>query len=410
MANANIDHMVSLIIFIAALVLFIGYFSQTIQTAISYQQHNSLSTKTSDLLDAILLNPGLPNDWSKHDITPAGLGLQDPEFSQYKLDSFSVMRLTSNTQSQIYYPRTDANYSNLTSGAGSSILTPNSRTLNYTAATKILGINGTYGFQLTLTPTVTVDIQKISTGSPLQFHIDVSGTGLVMANANITYNLLLVNQDTNQYPSYTLSTGETTTQQDGSVPTLNFAGVNGESRSYTLVVYCYVYGLKGVGYYVHQPDTFTSSVVPLVNSFEGRTVTLAHSNSIGSPKYSAYPLLYYNASYMILTEEYTFRRVILDGNATGQVQDNSGDTEQYASLTMPDNAGLLIVAYKDASKTQTGITLAPWGIGAVAYPIKFGGDPVGQSWVTTDLRQVTIGGIAYQAQLCIWSYKATGGA
>jgi hypothetical protein len=108
---------------------------------------------------------------------------------------------------------------------------------------------------------------------------------------------------------------------------------------------------------------------------------------------------------MILTEEYAFRRVILDANATGQVQDNSGSTEQYASLTMPDNAGLLIVAYKDASKTQTGITLAPWGFGAIVYPVKFGGDPSGQSWVTTDLRQVTIGGIAYQAQISIWSQK-----
>lgn len=401
--------MVSLIIFIAALVLFIGYFSQTIQTAISYQQHNSLSTKTSDLLDNILLNPGLPTDWTQRDSQPAGFGLQDPEFSQYKLDSFATMRLTQSIQSQVYYPRTGLYYSNLTGGAGSCILTPSAETVNYTAASKLLGINGSYGFQLTLTPTVTVDIQKISTGSPLQFHVDVSGTGMVMANANITYNLILVNQDTNQYPTYTLTTGTTTTLQDGSV-SLSFAGVNGESRTYALVVYCYVYGLKGVGYYIHQPDAFTSSVVPLVSSFQGRTITLAHSNSVGSSQYSAYPLLYYNASYMILTEEYTFRPVILDANATGQVQDSTSGTEQYATLTMPDNAGILIVAYKDASKTQTGITLAPWGLGAISYPVKFGGDPSGQSWVSTDIRQVTIGGIAYQAQLSIWSLKSSGGS
>jgi hypothetical protein len=395
--------MVSLIIFIAALVLFIGYFGQTIQTALSYQQHNSLSTKTSDLLDTILLNPGLPTDWAKRDSAPYGLGLQDPEFSQYKLDSFAAMRLTAGTQSQVYYPRTGTYYSNLTGGAGSCILTPNSKTVNYTSASKLLGINGTYGFQLTLTPTVTVDIQKISTGSPLQFYIDVSGTGFVMSNANVTYNLFLVNQDINQYPSYTLTTGSTTTQQDGSISTLSFAGVNGESRSYALVVYCYMYGLKGVGIYIHQPSAFTSSVVPLVSSFQTRSVTLAHSNSVGSAQYSAYPSLYYNASYFILTEEYTFRCVIFDANATGQVQDNSGGTEKVATLTMPDNAGLLVVIYKDASKTQTGITIASWGLGAIAYPIKYGGDPSGQGWVSTDLRQVTIGGIAYQAQLSIWS-------
>jgi hypothetical protein len=59
MASATIDHMVSLIVFIGALLIFIGLFSQSIQTANVYERHRALSTKTSDLLDTMLLNPAL---------------------------------------------------------------------------------------------------------------------------------------------------------------------------------------------------------------------------------------------------------------------------------------------------------------------------------------------------------------
>ena len=67
MASATIDHIVSLIVFIAAIMVFFGLFSQTDQTAITYERHQALSTKTSDLLDTMLLNPGIPNDWGKTD-------------------------------------------------------------------------------------------------------------------------------------------------------------------------------------------------------------------------------------------------------------------------------------------------------------------------------------------------------
>ena len=50
MASGALDHMVSLIIFMAAITIFIGLFSQNMQAGIAYERHNSLSTKTCDLL------------------------------------------------------------------------------------------------------------------------------------------------------------------------------------------------------------------------------------------------------------------------------------------------------------------------------------------------------------------------
>ena len=164
--------MVSLIIFIAAITIFIGLFSQNMQTGITYERHKALSTKTSDLLDNILLNPGIPSTWGQSDGAIVGFGLQDPDYSQYKLSSFSLMRLAS-TQSPVYYPRTGTYYSNDSVGLGSYLLVPSAESLNYSTVSKILGINGTYGFQLTLTPTITFNFQKISAYSPLTVQVNV---------------------------------------------------------------------------------------------------------------------------------------------------------------------------------------------------------------------------------------------
>jgi hypothetical protein len=409
MAGAALDHMLSLIVFIAAVMIFIGLFSQTSQSAFAYQGHSVLSTKTSDLLDTILLNPGLPSDWGKNDTNAVCFGLQDPEFSQYKVSSFSLMRLSSATESQVYYPRTSVYFNSLSAGFGSCLLAPAPKTLNYSAASKLLGINNTYGFQLTLTPTVKVDVQKNSSGAPLQFSFSASGIGYPMANTAVTYNLFLVNQSASQYPSYTIINGKTSTDLAG-FGHINFQGVNGETQSYALVVYCYLNGLKGIGYYVHVPQGFTKSVVPLIDSFADRTVLIAHSDSVGSPpQLPQTSQLSYNATFVILTDEYKLRPVILDYNAFGNVV--YGTEQDYASVTVPNNDGILVVTYKGDSAGQYGIVLMPWGLGSMAFPITFGGNPLSSEWVATDIRQVTIGGIAYQAKLALWSlhgYQGTG--
>ncbi len=401
MASAALDHMLSLTIFIVALLLFIALFSNTIQSGIAYQQHNTMSTKTSDLLDTMLLNPGLPSNWSVSNGVPMGFGMQDPEFSQYKLSSFSTLRLASVTKIPVYYPRTNNYYSNLTSGFGSCLLTPVTQTINYSEASRLLGINGTYGFQLKLTPTVSIDIKKTSIGAPLQFSVSAAGTGFVMANANVTYNLILVSQEGSEYPSYSIVSGNVQANEAGMV-SVTFSGVDGESRAYALIVYSYLYGLVGVGYFVHMPQGFTDTIIPMVDNFENRTIALVHSDSIGGFQNPAYRQLSYNSTFVILTEEYKLREVILDQtSATSKIDVN----QPFASLVVPNNAGILIVAYKGSAAGEVGLLLVPWGLGALAYPITFGGESGVHNWVTTDIRQVTIGGLAYQAQLALWNLQ-----
>jgi len=236
-----------------------------------------------------------------------------------------------------------------------------------------------------------------------------AGTGYPLANSMFSYSLLLVNQDGNQYPSHNVINGAGVTDPAGSA-TLSFSGIDGESQSYALLVYSYLNGLKGMGYYVHIPQSATKSVVPLIDSFQNRTVLIAHGDSVGEPPQP--PLsseLNYNASFVILTEDYNLRQVDLDQtNDVGKVVYASGSGQEYASITLPDNDGILIVTYK-SDTSQYGIVLMPWGFGSTAFELKFGGNSGWQEWVTTDIRQVTIGVISYQAKLDLWNLQGSSG-
>lgn len=397
--------MISLVVFLGALLLFIGLFGQTIQTAVVYERHSAVSTKNSDLLDTMLLNPGIPDDWVTSDSAPAGFGLQDPNFEQYMISPFALARLTSTSQPFVYYPRTGTYYSNVSAGIGACSFAPLTKSLNYSTATQLLGISGTYGFQLTLTPILTVSVVKVSSGVPLTFSINVDGLGSPLANAQISYSLISVNQDGNVNPSFTMTSGSTSADQTGSSPPLTFAGVNGDTQSYALIVYAYLDGLQGMGYCVHNLASLSQSVVPLIDSFANRNVILAHSYAVGaSPHNPAYSQLNYNASFVILSDDYTLRQVQLDpSQQVGTVAYGSGVEQAFGSVIVPSNEGILIVTYKSTSSGQCGIVLMPWGFSSLAFPITFGGNIHNQDWVTSDMRQVTIGGIAYQAKLALWS-------
>jgi hypothetical protein len=404
LANAALDHILSLTIFMVAIVIFIGMFTQNMQTGMAYQRHNAMATKTSDLLDTMLLSDGLPNGWGERDDNVAAFGLLDNE--AYSTSSYSPTRLACSDQSPVYYSTNGVQYYNLTAGFGGYLLTPTTKTLSYSNASRLLGVNGTYGFHLSLSPTVTVSIQKTSsTGTPLRFLATVAGTGYPLANAPIVCNLLLVNED-EEYPFYTAKVNSSVITDLAGMAEVTFPEIDGEKPAYALVVYSYLDGLKGVGYYVNTPESFSRSVVPLIESYQNRMVQLVHSDALREEP-QAYSELTYNASFFIRTEEFTFRSVSLT-QPTGSLVYGSVTEPDHSSIEVPDNEGVLIVTYKGEQAEDYGIVLIPWGFGALGFSLNFGGDSRGHEWVTTDIRQVTIGGIAYQAKLELWALN--GGA
>ena len=404
MVSSTIDHMVATVVFLGALLLFVGLFNQTIQTAILYQRHRYIATKCSDLLDNMLLNPGYPLDWGTSNCTPTGFGLQDPEFTKYKLSPFSLMRLRSSTGEPVYYPKTDSYYSNITIGHG-FLLVPFAEAINYSTASRLLGINSTYGFQLTITPIITVSISEAQ-ANPLKLAVDVTGTGFPLSNAVISYCLITVEPTggEGEYPAYTVDYGTVYTNDEGSA-LLNFSDVDGTKESYVLIVYAHLCGLIGVGYHEHVTHD-ENYVVPFISNFEEREVIIAHSFDVHGGDNPAE--IAYNATFVLLTEDFTLREMPME-NSTGKVgKINYGEGKPFKMITIPTyNPGLLIITYRK-SAVEGGVVLMPWGISSMAFPVTFGGDPVGKEWVATDIRQVTVNNIAYQAKLALWSLEGYG--
>jgi len=401
------DHLISLVIFIAALLIFIGLFSQSISTAIVYQSHEALSTKTSDLLDNILLNPGINATWGTDGSTPSGFGLQDPEFTQYQISSFSLMRLDSSTGSVTEYDKTSPSiyYNQAASSLGSFLLTPIVQDLNYSTALSLLGISNTYGFQLTFTPDITVSINQTQASSPLNLEISTSGKGFPFANAAINYCLILVTlpQSDMQYPSYTIQNGAVTTDQQGIV-NVAFPNVTDSNQVYAFIAYAHLAGVEGVGYYTHCTST-DQYVVPIVQDIGSQQTALAHSYDLNNSN-PAPSSLKYNVTFVISKTDYTLSQLSLDSSSSTNIVGivTSGVGNPYPVITLPSyTTGILIITYQQEDSMQGGVIMMPWGVRSLAFPVTFGGNPAGQNWVTTDIRQVTIDGIAYQAKLELWN-------
>jgi hypothetical protein len=403
-AGSTIDHLIAMTIFLGALLIFISLFNQTIQTAILYQRNRAIATKCSDLLDNVLLNPGYPLDWGKNDSAPVTIfGLQDPEFTQYRLSPFSLMRLQSSLGEPIYYPGTGQWYSNITMGFGDFLLVSNAKVLNYSTVAKLLGINNTYGFQLTIVPIISVTIREMNAGNPLTLNVTVTGKGFPLADATISYCFIdVIEKGKGQYPSYNVMFNSSYTDEKG-LALLSFDDVDSKD-SYGIIVYAHISGLIGVGY--HQRVTgYTKYIIPFVESFEEGRVILAHSYDVHyfGPPESA---VFFNATFLHLSEDFTLREVENYKGRIGKVNYGNSTKFEYVNITLPPEPGILIINYE--SNNEYGVILMPWGINSLAFPVVFGEDPSGKTWVATDIRQVLVGKIAYQAKLALWSLEGYG--
>jgi hypothetical protein len=383
--------------------LFIGLYNQTIQTGVTYQHNRAIASKCSDLLDNMLLSPGIPPTWGQTDDAPEGFGLQAVEFTQYQLSPFSLMRLRSLTGTPVNYSMTGETYSNITIGFGQSLLVPYSETLDYSTVSRLLGINESYGFSLTLTPIVNITITQTQP-NPLNFSLNIRGPGFPLANARVDYCLITVDgRGAGSFPAYGINYGTMTTDAAG-LASLSFPGFDGDSESYALVACAHLAGLVGIGYCEHVLYN-DSYVIPLVGSTANKTAIIAHSWDVtneGDPEAA----IHYNATFLVLADDFRLREmpfVNATGSAVGLLNSGQDPSHAFDTLTIgTSNPGILVITYSK-SANENGIVVMPWGLSSLAFPMTFGGDLSNKSWIATDIRQVTINGIAYQAKLSIWS-------
>jgi hypothetical protein len=392
--------MVSVLVLIAAVILFVGLFNHTLSTGVEYQRNTSTAKKCSDLIDAILLTPGIPTNGA-----PTTFGLQDPLFSQYQVSPFSLMRLNSSLGVPVSYQKTNLTYSNITAGSNNYLLYPYTDMINYSYALQLLGINGSYGFQLTFTPTVKISITQVS-NNPLQLSLNVTGTGFPLAYATVNYILIPVLLNSS-YPDFeTLVANQTGTfqtnptgQATATFPT--FSPTSNSNLTYAFIAYAHLDGVTGIGCY-EQSAIGSKRVIPFLTMLSAQNVTLAHSDDVPNT-YLGFPSpLFYNSTFIMISQNYALQQTSLaTSNSYGNV--TSGGSHSYVSLSLGSyTPGILAVAYNYTS--NSGIVMVPWGFG-LGFSLTFGGNPANQGWVTTDMRQVQINGVSYQVTLSLWSIQ-----
>jgi hypothetical protein len=311
------------------------------------------------------------------------------------------MRLNSATGTPVYYYKTGKSYSNITVGSKNFLLVSNTSVIDYSSALQLLGINNTYGFQLTMTPIVTVEVTEDPNhpANPLRLFLDVQGTGFPLANAEITYCLITVSLGGGS-PSYNTIYRTAYTDEQGSA-TLVFNEVTDPELCYAFIAYAHLGGLVGVGYH-ERVSSEKQYVIPFVDNLSEGRILIAHSYDIHYDESQSPAEVKYNASFVLLAEDFTLREMPLE-NSAGHI--NYGDGKPFQVVNIPtDNPGILIITYQKSAH-EGGVVMMPWGISSLAFPIVFGGDPSQQEWVATDMRQVTVGGIAYQAQIAVWSLE-----
>ncbi len=395
MTGVTIDHMVATMTFIAAIILFTGLFAQTMEAAIMYQQNRHIAIKAGDLLDSILLTPGYPYNWGETNETLSCFGLQQPGAAGYTLSSFALMRLMSLSE-RVEYPRDSGKwYNNITLGTNGFLFLPVSDSIDYDTASRLMGVNGTYGFQLSIVPIVEVSISEYQL-DPLVLRVEVSGPGGSLGGATLGYYLYR-SYKTGQYASLELLTGTVQTDSAG-IGYLNFT-FDGETETYTIMVYANLGGLIGLGRHTHRTFTQGAGVMPfVVDHVEGK-VYLAHSWDV-SDQGTPVPDYKYNATFFMLTEDFEFQ-VWPIANSTGGLNYGS---KNYEITKLPVGyPGFMLVTYR--SGNDIGMTIMPWGIGSLAVSTLFGDNPFGNVWASTDLRQVSIDQLSYQAKITCWSLQ-----
>jgi hypothetical protein len=399
MTGVTIDHLVALTTFLTVLIVSIGAYSQIIGAAIIQQQNHHVAMEASDLANSILLGSGCPLNWGQGNSTPSAFGLQDPDTGGYSLNPFSLQRLLS-LQAQVYYSKTGLWYSNDSLGGGGSLLVPVSSCINYATAAKLLGVNGTYGFRLLITQTLSISISEARL-NPLKLKVGVRGPGLALSGATLNYFLYhaIPNPYTN-YPLIEVLSNMSQTNSAG-LAYLDFPTIDGSQYAYSIIVYAHLSGLAGSGYYSHATTTDNKFIVPFVQNLKQGQVLLAHNWDVNPPGKGGSAALNFNATFLVLTSNLELRTIPIT-NSSGVV--DYGPGQPYRQVQIPTSeTGILLVAYRKGN--EYGIVMMPWGVSPLGFSMTFGGDPNSADWVAAEIRQVTVSGISYQVKLAVWNIK-----
>ena len=403
MTGATIDHMISVTILIAALLVAMMTFNGLFASAIDYDRNRQVANKAVDIMNTICLSPGSPIDWGETNSSVLGFGLQDPRATGYALSPYSIMRLkTATNDSQLveYPPDSGLFYNNISARFGDSILTPLGDCINYTDAAELLGLTGKYGFCMDITPSLNVSISKVP-DDHLIFKVEVTGLALPLSGATLNYYLFHIEKGVSTATIVTYSGVEETNSFGSAL--MEFNDLDGdEDEAYHFMVYARLSGLNGIGYYSQDDlEDYPQFIVPLIYDYDEGIIMIAHSWAVHEYTQTPVPAVDYNATFYALTSDFQLQQVEIE-NSTALLNYGSKD---YETTQIPaSEVGFLFISYR--WNNYLGSVILPWGIGSLGVSASFSasyGSSSDYDFVATELRQVTIDGISYQVKVSTWS-------
>jgi hypothetical protein len=229
----------------------------------------------------------------------------------------------------------------------------------------------------------------------------ITGTGFPLANAPVSYLLIpvLLNSTYPDFKTIVPNQSGTTYTNGQGLASVQFPLILNQNITYAFIAYAHLNGITGIGCYEHASNG-SPCVIPFVDALTAQSVLIANNADVPNNS-SSINTLSYNSTFVFVDQNYALRETT-PKNQLGSV--TSGTGYSYGNITISSyKPGILVIAYGNAS--SGGVAMVPWGFGSLGFPLTFGGNPASQSMVSTDVRQVQICGVSYQARLSLWDIR-----
>jgi hypothetical protein len=404
MVNEMVDYMGAalgiVIIFVAA----VFFFSATVTNGVAYATQRNYAANAQNLFDYILLSPGSPADWGYTSTKPTSFGLAQQAAPQYTLSQGAVLRITPmqpiTIDGKTYY------YLDM---GGVAIIEPQNYYVNYTYAKQLLGINGQYEFQLTLTPAINVSVVKqTNTSSGTVFQVTVIGYGgEPIAGAQINAILVYAKQSSKSVNSYNVGLQAYSNTTD----TLGQATIDVKitpQSTYYLLVQASAAGITGEGYYTsNQLGTALANISVYPGS--GTVNLTQHCAGSTSPPCGVDD---YNVTLLVVSGggHYSLTQIcacIQGEESEPCLNPGKGKGNDHANVTCPGSFynGFIAVAIAkvgNGGNSQPQLLLVPLSPQLFGVHVVYGYSPQGSVSAVTLTRIVDIGGISYVATFTYW--------
>ncbi len=395
MTGQIIDTSVAFIAFILIFMVTLATFNGIVVSGLNYVNLRQVTLVANDLIDNMLLTPGSPSNWGQLNAQPSAFGLQNPGFKAYSISPFDPLRMMQPNGTVVV---NGTSYSTFILPGGQTMWQPTLSLVTYSTAQQLLGLSGSYGFRLALTPTLSVTITPTNQ-NPLTLNMSVSAPGGPVYKANIGFTLFYIpsNVTGNNPPPVFSFFAKVSTDTLGRA-TVSFP-FDASTTAYQGIATVSAGGMLATQM-IGNTDFSQVKMFPVLQNISTGAGKMIHQCTYqNNPPCGIYN---YNATLYIPAADGSLQAISL-GSGTGSVTPGLPGAFQFP-LGQP---GIVVIGFNGPGLAKkAGFFVLPWGYNTLSLSLFFGGIPPTVEVVASVRRAALMGNIHYQVVLTVW--KANG--